>query len=251
MGLVTVITSGKGGVGKSTVSTGLGCALAKNGNRVLLIDGDAGLRSLDAMLGIDKELVFDICDVVNGNCEPIKAIYSCQEYTGCGNLFLLPAPALEENTVNPGIMKQLVPVLARYYDHVLIDCPAGIGKGFLSAVAAADRALVVSTPDRVCVRDSDKVRQRLLAQGVECQRLVINRFSCRMFRKMQHYPDIDAMIDESGIRLIAVLPEDSDLQATPAKALTIQPPGLGAMALQRLAARLCGESVPLFQLERF
>ena len=80
MGLVTVITSGKGGAGKSTVSVGLGCTLAKNGKRVLLIDGDAGLRSLDAMLGVDKELVFDISDIVNGNCEPIKAIYSCEEY---------------------------------------------------------------------------------------------------------------------------------------------------------------------------
>ena len=86
MGLVTVITSGKGGAGKSTISVGLGCTLAKNGKRVLLIDGDAGLRSLDAMLGVDKELVFDISDIVNGNCEPIKAIYSCEEYTGLNNL---------------------------------------------------------------------------------------------------------------------------------------------------------------------
>ena len=132
MGLITVITSGKGGAGKSTVSVGLGCTLAKNGKRVLLIDGDAGLRSLDAMLGVDKELVFDISDIVNGNCEPIKAIYSCEEYTGLNNLFLLPAPALEKHTIHPELMKQLVPILARYYDHVIIDCPAGIGKGFIS-----------------------------------------------------------------------------------------------------------------------
>ena len=96
MGLVTVITSGKGGAGKSTISVGLGCTLAKNGKRVLLIDGDAGLRSLDAMLGVDKELVFDISDIVNGNCEPIKAIYSCEEYTGLNNqrMYTVPWPSL-------------------------------------------------------------------------------------------------------------------------------------------------------------
>lgn len=176
MGLITVITSGKGGAGKSTVSVGLGCTLAKNGKRVLLIDGDAGLRSLDAMLGVDKELVFDISDIVNGNCEPIKAIYSCEEYTGLNNLFLLPAPALEKHTIHPELMKQLVPILARYYDHVIIDCPAGIGKGFISAVAAANRALVISTPDPICIRDSDKVRQLLEERGISQHRLVINPF---------------------------------------------------------------------------
>ena len=234
MGLVTVITSGKGGAGKSTVSVGLGCTLAKNGKRVLLIDGDAGLRSLDAMLGVDKELVFDISDIVNGNCEPIKAIYSCEEYTGLNNLFLLPAPALEKHTIHPDLMKQLVPILSRYYDHVIIDCPAGIGKGFISAVAAADRALVISTPDPICIRDSDKVRQLLEERGIRQQRLV----------------DIDTIIDETGIRLIAVLPDDIHLQTNPAKAVVNHSRSPGTMALQRLAARLEGESVPLFPLER-
>lgn len=250
MGLVTVITSGKGGVGKSTVSVGLGCTLATSGKRVLLIDGDAGLRSLDSMLGIDKELVFDISDIVNGNCEPIKAIYSCEEYTGLNNLFMLPAPALEQNTINPGVMKQLVPILSRYYDHVIIDCPAGIGKGFTSAVAAANRALIVSTPDHVCIRDSDKVRQLLDDSGIVQQRLVINRFNYNAFRKMQHYKDIDTIIDDTGIRLIAVLPDDLRLQTNPAKAIIDSPRAPGSMALQRLAARLEGESVPLFPLER-
>lgn len=250
MGLVTVITSGKGGAGKSTVSVGLGCTLAKNGKRVLLIDGDAGLRSLDAMLGVDKELVFDISDIVNGNCEPIKAIYSCEEYTGLNNLFLLPAPALEKHTIHPDLMKQLVPILSRYYDHVIIDCPAGIGKGFISAVAAADRALVISTPDPICIRDSDKVRQLLEERGIRQQRLVINRFSFESFRKMQHYQDIDTIIDETGIRLIAVLPDDIHLQTNPAKAVVNHSHSPGTMALQRLAARLEGESVPLFPLER-
>ncbi|MFQ9441111.1 MAG: septum site-determining protein MinD, partial [Acutalibacteraceae bacterium] len=122
---------------------------------------------------------------------------------------------------HPDLMKQLVPILSRYYDQLIIDCPAGIGKGFISAVAAADRALVISTPDPICIRDSDKVRQLLEERGIRQQRLVINRFSFESFRKMQHYQDIDTIIDETGIRLIAVLPDDIHLQTNPAKAVEI------------------------------
>ncbi len=250
MGLVTVITSGKGGVGKSTLAVGLGCTLAKNEKRVLLIDGDAGLRSLDIMLGIDHELVFDIADIVNGNCEPIKAIYNCKESLGLNTLFLLPAPALEKDTVHPAVMKQLIPSLARYYDHIIIDCPAGVGKGFASAVAAANRALVVSTPEQVAIRDCTKVRQLLETQGITEQRLVINRFHYPVFCKMQHFQDMDKIIDQTGIRLIAVMPNDFQLQVQPAKAVTEHPRCPGSLALQRLAARLEGQSVPLFPLEK-
>ena len=148
MGAVTVITSGKGGVGKSTVCAGLGRALAERRRRVLLIDGDAGLRSLDRMLALDDQVMFDISDVVSGSCEPIRAIYEC----GVPGLYLMPAPYREEQLVSPHLMRQLVPILSRYYDHVLIDCPAGLGAGFESAAAAAQRALIVATPDPLCQR---------------------------------------------------------------------------------------------------
>ena len=136
MGAITVITSGKGGVGKSTTTVGLACALSRRGRRVLLIDGDAGLRSLDRMLGVESSLVYDISDVAAGRCEPIRAIYPCPGFNG---LFLLPAPGKEDNIIPPEIMRQLVPLLASYYDHVLVDSPAGVGLGFLSAIAAAQR----------------------------------------------------------------------------------------------------------------
>lgn len=173
MGKATVITSGKGGVGKSTVTAGLGAALSRRGRRVLLIDGDAGLRSLDYMLGITEELVFDLSDVVDGSCEPMKAIYPCP---GSNGLFVLPAPQSAEDTVSPRILKQLVHALSPYYDHMLIDCPAGLGRGFQAAVESAERALVVSTPDPLCLRDADKVRRVLMEKGIADQRLVINRF---------------------------------------------------------------------------
>jgi septum site-determining protein MinD len=247
MGVVTVLTSGKGGVGKSTTCVGLGCALARRGKRVLLMDGDAGLRSLDHMLGIDEQLVFDISDIIAGNCEPIRAIYPCTNVPG---LFLLPAPSRQENTVNPALMKRLVPILAQYYDHVLIDCPAGIGSGFVSSIAAADRALVVTTPDPICLRDCDKVRLLLTQYGVPQQRLIINRFNYTAFRKMSCYRDLDGVIDSAGLRLIAVIPEDLRFVSAAANATPFPQKSTASMAYDRLAARLEGEHIPLAALER-
>ncbi len=245
MGAITVITSGKGGVGKSTTTVGLACALSRRGRRVLLIDGDAGLRSLDRMLGVEASLVYDISDVTEGRCEPIRAIYPCPGFNG---LFLLPAPANEKDTIAPDIMRQLVPMLASYYDHVLIDSPAGVGLGFFSAVAAAQRALVVSNPDPVCVRDSATVRRLLTEQGIREQRLIINRFQYGRFKKLGYFEDLDSMIDESGIRLIAVIPEDVHLAAASAQAQPASQRSSGSMAFSRLAARLEGEHVPLASL---
>lgn len=248
MGAVTVITSGKGGAGKSTVTSSLGIALAKRGRRVLLIDGDAGLSCLDHMLGVTENLVYHIADVAAGDVEPAKAIYPCTLVPG---LFLLPAPAKEEDIVSPAVMKQLVSVLSRYYDHVLIDCPAGVGVGFLSAAAAAQRALVVSTPDPVCLRDCSKTRQALEDAGVFQQRLVINRFSGKAFRAIGTYRDLDAVIDASGIRLIAVIPEDTAIAAATAAGAIAPQKSAAALAVGRLAARLEGEQVPLASLQRF
>lgn len=248
MDSVTVITSGKGGAGKSTVSAGLGLALAARGRRVLLIDGDAGLGCLDHMLGVSERRVFDIADVVSGAAEPGKAVYACPFSP---NLFLLPAPQTEEDVVSPDIMRELVAVFSRYYDHVLLDSPAGVGQGFLSAAASAKRALLVATPDPVCLRDTAQTRLRLLEAGLGQQRLVINRFSGRRFRAQGYYADLDSVIDAAGVRLIAVIPDDPLLAAAAANARPAPERSPGAMALARLAARLEGENVPLPSLQKF
>ncbi len=248
MGAITVITSGKGGVGKSTVTTNLGLALVNRGKRVLLIDGDAGLGCLDHMLGVSEQQAFDIADVVAGRVDPIGAVYSSPLAEG---LFLLPAPLSEDDIISPDIMKQLVTVLARYYDHVLIDSPAGVGGGFLSAIASAQRALVVSTPDPVCLRNANKTRVLLERIGLSQQRLVINRFSSYNFRTQGFYRDLDSVIDSAGIRLIAVIPEDTLLAAAASKAEPAPQKSAGAMAFSRLAARLEGEHVPLASLQKF
>lgn len=248
MDSVTVITSGKGGVGKSTVTASLGAALAARGRRVLLIDCDAGLGSLDHMLGILDHRVFDIADVVSGAVEPAKAVYPSAFEP---NLFLLSAPGTEEDVVSPEVMRQLVGVLSRYYDQILIDSPAGIGQGFFSAAAAAQRALVVATPDPVCLRAAAKTRLSLEEAGVRQQRLVINRFSGSRFRAQNCYRDLDSVIDAAGVRLIAVIPEDPLLAAATLQAQAAPETSPGALAAGRLAARLEGEQVPLPAVNRF
>ena len=203
MGVSTVITSGKGGVGKSTVSVGLGRALAQRGRRVLLIDCDAGLRSLDRMTGTEEALVFDLSDVIQGRCAPADAIYPCTETEG---LFLLPAPSSGEDMASPSVMRRLVPLLKRYYDHVVLDSPAGVGGGFRSAACAADRALVVCSPDPVCVRSASAVKRLLEKLAVPELRLVINRFNSRLFDETGVYSDLDNVIDASSIRFRRTIP---------------------------------------------
>ena len=244
MGVITVVTSGKGGVGKSTVAAGVGAALARRRRRVLLIDGDAGLSCLDLMLGVAEEKVFDIADVICGAAAPAQAIYQCPWQEG---LFLLPAPAQVEDIASPEVMRHLVPALARYYDHVLVDCPAGLGRGFESAAATASRALVVSTPDPVCLRNSSKAGLALAQHGIAQTRLVVNRFSGAEFVRQNVFHNLD----EAGIRLIAVIPQDFALAAAAANGQAPAPRGKGVMALERLAARLEGEQVPLASLSKF
>ena len=245
MGLATVITSGKGGVGKSTVSVGLGRALARRGRRVLLIDCDAGLRSLDRMTGVEENLLFDISDVVYGRCAPAEAIYPCADGDG---LFLLPAPSNAESMIRPGVMRKLVPLLKRYYDHVLLDSPAGVGGGFRSASCAADRALIVCNPDPVCVRGASAVGSLLKKLSVEEQRLVINRFNGKFFEETGVYDDLDGIIDAAGIRLFGVVPEDFSLASSFLTGKRAKDTSKGMMALHRMAGRLEGETVPISAL---
>ncbi len=248
MGAVTCITSGKGGAGKSSLCAGLGAALTKRGRRVLLIDGDAGLPALDVFLACAEERVYDIADVVAGRAAVKDALYPCPWAEG---LWLLPAPSREEDCISPLLMKQAVELLIPYYDHILIDCPAGLGTGFQSASAAAQRALVVATPDPVCIRASAKTRLELEEAGVTQQRLVINRFRAEAFRSQKVFPDLDAVIDAAGIRLIAVIPEDGELPLREASGLPLSAHSKAAMAFARLAARLEGEQIPLASLHKF
>lgn len=257
MGSAIVVTSGKGGVGKSTVSLGLAAQFAAGGERVLLVDCDAGLRSLDRMTGTEEMLVFDISDVVAGRCAPAEAIYSCAAFPGVS---LLPAPVNGEELVPDHVMLRLVPMLKRYFDRVILDSPAGVGRGFRAAAAAADQAVIVCNSDPVCIRDAAIVRRLLLDQNVAEQRLIINRFNAAYFRSLlpqdkkkrtteeaasMQLRDLDDVIDQSGVQLVGIVPEDYTLAAAFARGKLPAADTPGRMALSRIAARLNGTAVPL------
>ena len=245
MGRIAVVTSGKGGAGKSTVSAGLGYALAAAGAKVLLVDGDAGLRSLDLMLGVGQDIVLDLSDIFAGNCEPLRAVYP-SGYNP--NLSLLPAPARLEGLCSPHDLRRLCRGFARLYDFVLIDCPAGTGAGFETAVAAADTALVVTTPDLICARDAGLVADLLDEAGVPA-RLIINRV--RVAPVLQgKMPDLDTIIDTAGVQLIGVIPEDEQLTIAVANGRPLPDNGTAAACFRNIARRFCGDDVPLLPLQK-
>lgn len=245
MGQICVVTSGKGGAGKSTVTAGLGYALARSSGRVLLIDADAGLRSLDLMLGIGGTAMYDLSDVLAGNCEPVRAIYSSPV---CSNVFVLPAPVRPEDMCSPTQMKKLCAGLAQYYDPVIIDCPAGMGRGFETAVAAAERALIVTTPDMVCARDAQIVARMLEDRGVS-SRLLINRL--RPAKVMDgSMPDVDEIIDTAGVQLLGIIPEDEAVAVANANGRPLPADSAAAQCFGNIARRFRGETVPLARLEK-
>ena len=245
MNEICVVTSGKGGAGKSTVTAGLGYALARMSGRVLLIDADAGLRSLDLMLGVGGTTMFDLSDVFAGRCEPVRAVYPSPV---CQNVFVLPAPISLEEMCSAEDMRRLCRGLNRYYDRVIIDCPAGVGPGFATAVAAADRALIVTTPDMVCARDAQIVSRLLEEHGV-VSRLIINRL--RPAKVMDgSMPDVDEIIDTAGVQLLGIIPEDEAVAVANANGRPLPADCHAATCFANIARRYAGESVPLARLER-
>lgn len=243
--MISVVTSGKGGAGKSTVSAGLGCALAHRGRRVLLVDGDAGLRSLDVMLGIAGTAVYDSADILDGSCQPGGAIYPSPI---CSNVFVLPAPVDLDKLAEPEDMARLCRGFARYYDEVIIDCPAGIGRGFETAVAGADRAFVVTTPDMVCARDA-QIISRLLRKKDIPARLIINRLRPDPILKGK-MPDIDELIDTAGLQLIGVLPEDEEVAVANAYGKPLPVESNAGTCFANIAGRYLGEDILLADFKR-
>ncbi len=243
--MIVVVTSGKGGVGKSTVSVGLACALAKRGQRVLIIDSDAGLRSLDLMLGVADQTVYDLSDIFARRCETSAAIY---ESPVCENVFLIPAPATLEGLCTPTEMQYLCEGLAEVYDTVIIDCPAGIGRGFQTAIAAADRAIIVATPDAVCARDAF-ITSSLLDRYDISYKMVINRLRPRAVMKAK-LPDIDDIIDMAQVPLLGVIPEDEAVTLATANAQAFPKKSYAATCFDNIASRFCGEAAPLAKLNK-
>lgn len=178
MSEVIVITSGKGGVGKTTTSANVGTGLAKLNKKVVLIDTDIGLRNLDVVMGLENRIVYNLVDVVEGNCRVKQALIKDKRYP---NLYLLPsAQTRDKNAVTPEQMKKLTDELREEFDYIILDCPAGIEQGFKNAIAGADRALVVTTPEVSAIRDADRIIGLLEAESMKRTDLIVNRIRMDM-----------------------------------------------------------------------
>lgn len=231
-----VVASGKGGVGKSTVSACLAQEMARRGHSVLLIDCDIGLRSLDLILGVDEHVLFTWADVVLGRCELSQAVMVR------GDFHLLCAPLQPDRDLTDDMLQKLVKSCTQY-DVVIIDAPAGIGFGFRMACFAANRGLIITTPDPICVRSVASAARQISQFGVKDIRLVVNRFN-RKLALRGHILMIDDVIDSTETQLIGVIPQESRLFCQTADGLPLRE-SIVLQAVRRIAARLDGDNVPL------
>ena len=243
MGEVLFITSGKAGVGKTTTSANIGTGLAKLNKKVILIDTDIGLRNLDVVMGLENRIVYNLVDVIEGSCRLKQALIKDKRYSG---LYLLPsAQTREKNSVSPEQMKKLIGQLRDEFDYIILDCPAGIEQGFKNAIAGADRALVVTTPEVSAIRDADRVVGLLEANNIENINLIINRLRFDMVRRGDMM-SIDDVVDILALDLIGVIPDDENVViSTNQGEPLVGSNTMAGQAFSNICKRLMGEEVPL------
>lgn len=242
MSTAIVVTSGKGGVGKTTTTANIGCALALMGKRVCVVDADIGLRNLDLVLGLENRIVYDIVDVVNGTCRLKQALIKDKRFD---NLTLLPAAQTKDkNAVNPEQMHEIIKNLKEFNDYVIIDCPAGIEQGFRNAVVGADKAIVVVTPEVSSVRDADRIIGMLEVAEVSDTKLLVNRLRYNMVKKgdMLNVDDIREIL---AIDLLGVVADDEDIVTTTNRGepAVTKENSLSGRAFRNISRRIEGEEV--------
>jgi septum site-determining protein MinD len=245
---VITITSGKGGVGKTTATANLAVALAAEGSKVVCIDGDIGLRNLDVILGLENRIVYDIVDVIEGRCRLKQAMIRDKKLP---NLYLIPAAQTrDKNAVSPSDMNRLIKDLRPDFDFVLIDSPAGIERGFRNAIAAADRVLVVTNPEISAVRDADRVIGILEAEDKGPGALIIIRLNPVLVKKNDML-SADDVLDLLAVELIGIVPEDEHviISSNRGAPVAADPKSKAGQAFRNIAKRLKGETVPFLDLE--
>ncbi len=249
MGEAIVITSGKGGVGKTTTTANIGTGLAVKGKRVVVVDADIGLRNLDVVMGLENRIVFDIVDVVSGVCKLKQALIRDKKNE---NLYLLPAAQTKDKTaVSTQQMKALTAQLKMDFDYVIIDCPAGIEQGFKNAVAGADRAIVVSTPEVSAVRDADRIVGLLEAAELNSPKLIVNRVRIDLVKRGDML-DIDDMNEILGLDLIGVVPDDEQIVVTTNRGepAVLTDDSKAGEAYRNIVRRIMGEEIPFMELDQ-
>lgn len=246
MSEVIVVTSGKGGVGKTTTSANVGTGLAKLNKKVVLIDTDIGLRNLDVVMGLENRIVYNLVDVVEGNCRYKQALIKDKRYP---NLYLLPSAQTRDKTsVSPEQMKALIDELRQEFDYIILDCPAGIEQGFKNAIAGADRALVVTTPEVSAIRDADRIIGLLEANDLKRSDLIVNRIRMDMVKKGDMM-SIDDVVDILSINLIGAVPDDENIViSTNNGEPLVGNDTLAGQAYMNICKRIMGEDIPLLDL---
>ncbi|BAK80894.1 septum site-determining protein MinD [Candidatus Arthromitus sp. SFB-rat-Yit] len=242
-----VITSGKGGVGKTTTTANIGTALASFDKSVVVVDGDTGLRNLDVLMGLENRIVYTLLDVIEGKCKLKQAIIKDKRFN---SLYLLPtAQTRDKNDITTKQMQKLVNELKQDFDYVLIDCPAGIEQGFENAVIGADRAIVVVNPEITSVRDADRVIGKLDAKGLDRHQLIINKLNYSMTKKGDML-DVDDIMETLSIKLLGVVPDDKNITISTNKGepVVLSNKSRAGNAYINIAKRLMGEEVPFMNL---
>ena len=245
---VITITSGKGGVGKTTATANIATALAVDGARVVCIDADIGLRNLDVVLGLENRIVYDLVDVVEGRCRLRQAMIRDKRLP---NLFLIPAAQTRDKTaVSPSDMVRLIDELRSESDWVLIDSPAGIERGFRNAIAPADVVVVITNPEISAVRDADRIIGLIEAEEKGPARLVLNRLKPEMVKR-EDMLSPDDVVELLAVELIGIVPEDENviLSTNRGTPNVLDGKSQAGQAFRNIAARLDGQTIPFINLE--
>lgn len=247
MSEIIVITSGKGGVGKTTVTANLGLGLAKLNKKVVVVDTDIGLRNLDVVLGLENRIIYNLIDVIEGTCRMKQGLIRDKR---CENLFLLPSAQTKDKTaVTPEQMIKLTQDLSEEFDYILLDCPAGIEQGFKNAIAGANRAIVVTTPEVSAIRDADRIIGLLQANEMPEIHLLINRLRMDMIRRgeMMSVEDVTEIL---AVDLIGAVPDDEAVViATNQGEPLCGQDSLSGQAFSNICRRITGEEIPLLDFQ--
>ena len=243
---VIVVTSGKGGVGKTTTAANMGIGLAGLGKKVVMVDTDIGLRNLDVVLGLENRIVYNLVDVIEGRCRMKQALIRDKRQK---DLYLLPsAQTRDKSAVTPEQMCKLCEELKTLFDYVILDCPAGIEQGFQNAVAGADRAVVVTTPEVSAIRDADRIIGLLEARDLKNISLIINRIRPDMVKRgeMMSVEDVEEIL---AVPLLGIIPDDEYVVVATNQGEPVTGSRSAAgTAYQNISRRITGEEVPLMEL---
>jgi len=245
---VVTITSGKGGVGKTTATANIAIALAELNKKVVCIDGDIGLRNLDVVMGLENRIIYDIIDVIEGRCKLKQAMIRDKRME---ELYLLPAAQTrDKNALDPKDMVSICNDLKPDFDWILIDSPAGIERGFQNAIAPADEVIVITNPDVSAVRDADRIIGLIEAEQKGPARLIINRVNAAMVKRGEML-DKEDILELLAIKLIGIVPEDENvvISTNRGQPVVLETKSKAGQAFKNIAQRLLGEDIPFLQLD--